>query len=66
MGMGRQMPPTGPRPPVKALAGMTLHSSSGGGGSNPELRPGTSGSTEGSGKKKDKEKKMRNLFGLKK
>ncbi|KAK4156544.1 protein transport protein sec1 [Chaetomidium leptoderma] len=37
----------------------------GGGGSGGDLRPGTSGSDVG-GKKKDKEKKKRNIFGIKK
>ncbi|KAL2133894.1 hypothetical protein VTI74DRAFT_1459 [Chaetomium olivicolor] len=71
MGMGQQMPPGGPRPPVKALAGMTLHGGSGSGSSSTlgvsggDVRPGTSGS-DATGKKKDKEKKKRNIFGLKK
>ncbi|KAK4126143.1 Sec1-like protein [Parathielavia appendiculata] len=56
-GMARQMPPGGARAPTKALAGMTLSS---GAASSPSLP-----SSEGSGKK-DKEKKKRNIFGIKK
>ncbi|GAB1318965.1 syntaxin binding protein 1 [Madurella fahalii] len=71
MGMGNQMLPGGARPPTKALGAMTL--SSGGSGSSlgvqggGDLRPGTSGS-DGGGKpgRKDKEKKKRNIFGIKK
>lgn len=74
--MGRPMPPT------SAMAGMTLGSGGGGGGGGGpsvsasslgvtgggggDLRPGTSGSMDGGGKKKDKEKKKRNIFGIKK
>jgi len=73
MGMGQQMPPGGPRPPTKALAGMTLSSGPSGSsstlgvagaGGGADLRPSTSGSD--AGKKKDKEKKKRNIFGIKK
>ncbi|KAJ4300320.1 syntaxin binding protein 1 [Collariella sp. IMI 366227] len=57
-GVGQPVPPSlGPRPPVQALAGMSLNSGSG------------SSSTLGGsevGKKKDKEKKKRNIFGIKK
>ena len=72
MGMGQQMPPGGPRPPTKALGAMNLGgsgsaSSLGVAGAGGDLRPGTSGSDIG-GKagKKEKEKKKRNIFGLKK
>ncbi|KAK0735720.1 Sec1-like protein [Apiosordaria backusii] len=51
MGMGGQMPPGGPRPPTKALGAMTLSS-------------GPGGPSGGDGKKK--EKKKRNIFGIKK
>lgn len=68
MGMGNQMPPGGARPPTKALGAMTLNSgpsgSSGGAAAGGDARPGTSGSDMG--KKKDKEKKKRNIFGMKK
>lgn len=70
MGMGNQMPPTGPRPPIKALGAMTLSSGGGSGGPTPssssagEQRPGTSGSDTGGSKAGKKEKKKRNLFGL--
>jgi syntaxin-binding protein 1 len=72
MGMGQQMPPGGPRPPTKALGALNLGgsgaaSSLGVAGAGGDLRPGTSGSDIG-GKagKKEKEKKKRNIFGLKK
>ncbi len=65
MGTGQQVPPGGARPPTKALGAMTLNSGSSlsapAGG---DVRPGTSGSD--AGKKKDKEKKKRNIFGMKK
>jgi syntaxin-binding protein 1 len=73
VGMGGQMPPGGGggvRPPIQGMAGMSLGSGAsgssslgvpGGGGD----RPGTSGSDMG-GKKKDKEKKKKGLFGFKK
>jgi syntaxin-binding protein 1 len=65
MGMGNQMPPGGARPPTKALGAMTLNSGpSGGSSGGGDARPGTSGSDMG--KKKDKEKKKRNIFGMKK
>ncbi len=61
--------------PTKALAGMTLSSSGGSGPSgssstlvtpgSADLRPSTSGSDAGK-LKKDKEKKKRNIFGMKK
>jgi syntaxin-binding protein 1 len=60
MGMGRQMPPSGPRPPTKALAGMTLNS----GPSSTASSPGASVASDAG--KKDKEKKKRNIFGIKK
>ncbi|KAM7188213.1 Sec1 family protein [Rhypophila sp. PSN 637] len=68
-------PPGGPRPPTKALGAMTI-SSGGGGGSSmtsssssrpQEGMPAAGGSDGKAGKlSKDKEKKKRNIFGIKK
>ncbi|KAL2141891.1 hypothetical protein VTI28DRAFT_1824 [Corynascus sepedonium] len=60
-----QMPPGGGAPPTQALAGMTL-------GGGPSARPaapspgGAGNDAADAGKKKDKDKKKRNIFGLKK
>lgn len=72
MGMGGQMPAGGPRPPTKALGAMTLSSGSGSGGPAVDHQRSGSGasaadSSKGGKKDKgDKEKKKRNIFGIKK
>lgn len=71
--LGQQQQQPQHPPPTKALAGMSISSGGssslgvpgpGGAGAGGDLRPGTSGSD--AGKKKDKEKKKRNIFGIKK
>ncbi|KAK4227843.1 protein transport protein sec1 [Podospora fimiseda] len=72
MGMGGQMPASGPRPPTKALGAMTLSSAgSGHSGADHQRSGSTASAASASGGKKDKdgkekEKKKRNIFGIKK